>query len=81
MMQHWAQGEEKYITDKVCIRVTEVTPDRLTFEISGIGEEHIHTGGEATCVSGPVCEVCQQVYGEINASNQKQHGTAGSKRT
>ena len=45
MMQHWPKGREKYITDKVCIRVTEVTPDRLTFEISGIGEEHIHTGG------------------------------------
>ena len=74
-----AQGEEKYITDKVCIRVTEVTPDRLTFEISGIGEEHIHTGGEATCVSGPVCEVCQQVYGEINASNHKHTELRGVK--
>ena len=74
-----AQGEEKYITDKVCIRVTEVTPDRLKFEISGIGEEHIHTGGEATCVSGPVCEVCQQVYGEINASNHKHTELRGVK--
>ena len=45
-----AQREEKYITDKVCIRVTEVTPDRLTFEISGIGEEHIHTGGATLCL-------------------------------
>ena len=36
----------------------------LTFEIKGGIPEHIHSGGEATCVNRAVCEVCHEEYGE-----------------
>ena len=28
-----------------------------------------HTGGTATCVEKPVCEICGKAYGELNANN------------
>ena len=34
-------------------------------------EEISHTGGEATCVSKAVCEVCGAEYGETNPANHK----------
>ncbi len=30
-----------------------------------------HSGGEATCVSKAVCEVCKAQYGDVDATNHK----------
>lgn len=32
-------------------------------------DEAVHSGGIATCIASPVCEVCSQPYGEKNPSN------------
>ncbi len=34
-----------------------------------IVDKAAHTGGEATCISKAVCDICGEGYGEINASN------------
>lgn len=41
---------------------------------SGCGniiEQEAHKGGEATCISKAICEVCNLEYGEINNTNHK----------
>lgn len=37
------------------------------------GEALGHKGGEANCVSGPICEACGKEYGEPDADNHKLH--------
>ena len=38
-----------------------------------------HKGGEATCVTNAVCEVCGASYGDVNANNHKNTHVVGQK--
>ncbi|MDD6136020.1 MAG: InlB B-repeat-containing protein [Lachnospiraceae bacterium] len=33
-----------------------------------LDEEHVHTGGEASCAQLAICDTCHQAYGEFNAN-------------
>lgn len=65
------EGEDILITSEIAIEVTEIIGNKLTFRINGISGEHVHTGGEATCIAQAICSVCHQPYGEIDAENHK----------
>jgi hypothetical protein len=64
-------GEDIWIYGDIYIRVNSIVNNILTFEIKGGIPEHIHSGGEATCVNRAVCEVCHKEYGELNKDNHK----------
>lgn len=64
-------GEDIWIYGDIYIRVNSIVNNILTFEIKGGIPEHIHSGGEATCVNRAVCEVCHEEYGELNKDNHK----------
>ena len=66
-----AAGEDIGIYSDIYIEVESVDDNCLTFRIEGDFEEHIHTGGEATCVERAVCSVCHKEYGELNPNNHK----------
>lgn len=40
-------------------------------ELAAAGSAHRHSGGEATCVSRAVCEVCGLPYGEVDPDNHE----------
>ena len=61
-------GEDIWIYGDIYISVNSIENNILTFEIKGGIPEHIHSGGEATCVNRAVCEVC---HGELNKDNHK----------
>ncbi len=67
-----AAGEEIWITNDIGIMVTEIDGNTLTFTIEGDFKEHIHSGGEATCVKRAVCSVCNQEYGDFDP-NKHEH--------
>ena len=64
-------GEDIWIYGDIYISVNSIENNILTFEIKGGIPEHIHSGGEATCVNRAVCEVCHKEYGELNKDNHK----------
>ena len=64
-------GEDIWIYGDIYISVNSIENNILTFEIKGGIPEHIHSGGEATCVNRAVCEVCHEEYGELNKDNHK----------
>lgn len=64
-------GDDIWIYGDIYISVKSIENNTLTFEITGGIPEHIHSGGEATCVSRAVCEVCHEEYGEMNKDNHK----------
>ena len=64
-------GDDIWIYGDIYISVKSIENNTLTFEIEGGIPEHIHSGGEATCVSRAVCEVCHEEYGELNKDNHK----------
>lgn len=72
-------GKEIGITSQISISVTEIENHKLTFRITGIPGEHIHTGGEATCSAKAICTVCHQEYGEYNPENHKNTELRGVK--
>ena len=72
-------GEDIAITGQISILVTGIADHKLTFHITGISGEHVHTGGEATCSAKAICAVCHQEYGEINPENHKNTELRGAK--
>ncbi len=54
------------VTDKLKVTVTAIEGDVLTFQIEGEMEQHVHSGGQATCTKKAVCEECGKEYGEID---------------
>lgn len=72
-------GKEIGITSQISILVTEIENHKLTFRITGISGEHVHTGGEATCSAKAICSVCHQEYGEYNPENHKNTELRGVK--
>lgn len=46
--------------------VTAIEGEVLTFQIEGEMEQHVHSGGQATCTKKAVCEECGMEYGEID---------------
>lgn len=54
------------VTDKLKVTVTAIEGDVLTFQIEGEMEQHVHSGGQATCTKKAVCEECREEYGEID---------------
>ena len=66
-----AVGEDIEIYGKIKIEVTDINDNVLTFKINGDFAEHVHSGGEATCVKRAVCSECQQEYGDLNPDNHK----------
>ena len=54
------------VTDKLKVTVTAIEGDVLTFQIEGEMEQHVHSGGQATCTKKAVCEECRKEYGEID---------------
>lgn len=72
-------GKEIWITGQISISVTEIENHELTFRITGISGEHVHTGGEATCSAKAICTVCHQEYGEYNPGNHKNTELRGVK--
>ena len=71
--------EEKWITDNLSIMVTAIDGNTLTFTIEGNFAEHIHSGGQATCVSRARCSVCHQEYGEFDDSRHEHTMVRGDK--
>ena len=71
--------KEIWITGQISISVTEIENHELTFRITGISGEHVHTGGEATCSAKAICTVCHQEYGEYNPGNHKNTELRGVK--
>lgn len=53
------------VTDKLKVTVTAIEGEVLTFQIEGEMEQHVHSGGQATCTKKAVCEECREEYGEI----------------
>ena len=51
-------------------KVDETTHKR-TCQRQGCGASEIgnHAGGEATCIEGAICEICEKEYGETNPDN------------
>ena len=66
-----AEGEDISVYSDIYIEVESIEDNTLTFRIEGDFKEHIHTGGEATCVKRAVCSVCHNEYGELNPDNHK----------
>ena len=54
------------VTDKLKVTVTAIEGEVLTFQIEGEMEQHVHSGGQATCTKKAVCEECGMEYGEID---------------
>ncbi len=54
------------VTDKLKVTVTAIEGEVLTFQIEGEMEQHVHSGGQATCTKKAVCEECGKEYGEID---------------
>ena len=54
-----ADGEQKIVVTDKAGNTAEMT----------VTVNDGHTGGTATCVEKPVCEVCGKAYGELNANN------------
>ena len=54
------------VTDKLKVTVTAIEGEVLTFQIEGEMEQHVHSGGQATCTKKAVCEECREEYGEID---------------
>ena len=54
------------VTDKLKVTVTAIDGEVLTFQIEGEMEQHVHSGGQATCTKKAVCEECGKEYGEID---------------
>lgn len=71
--------EEKWITNDIGIMVTAIDGNTLTFTIEGNFAEHIHSGGQATCVSRARCSVCHQEYGELDDSRHEHTVVKGAK--
>ena len=46
--------------------VAAIEGEVLTFQIEGEMEQHVHSGGQATCMKKAVCEKCREEYGEID---------------
>ena len=46
--------------------VAAIEGEVLTFQIEGEMEQHVHSGGQATCTKKAVCEKCGKEYGEID---------------
>ena len=61
-----AVDEELELAGGIIITVTAIDGNNLTFTIKGNFAEHVHSGGEATCVKRAVCSVCHQEYGEFD---------------
>ena len=61
-----AVDEELELAGGIIITVTAIDGNNLTFTIKGNFAEHVHIGGEATCVKRAVCSVCHQEYGEFD---------------
>ena len=58
--------EELELAGGIIITVTAIDGNNLTFTIKGNFAEHVHIGGEATCVKRAVCSLCHQEYGEFD---------------
>ena len=54
------------VTDKLKVTVAAIEGEVLTFQIEGEMEQHVHSGGQATCTKKAVCEKCREEYGEID---------------
>ena len=54
------------VTDKLKVTVAAIEGEVLTFQIEGEMEQHVHSGGQATCTKKAVCEKCGKEYGEID---------------
>lgn len=54
------------VTDKLKVTVAAIEGEVLTFQIEGEMEQHVHSGGQATCTKKAVCEECREEYGEID---------------
>lgn len=54
------------VTDKLKVTVAAIEGEVLTFQIEGEMEQHVHSGGQATCTKKAVCEECGKEYGEID---------------
>ena len=54
------------VTDKLKVTVAAIEGEVLTFQIEGEMEQHVHSGGQATCTKKAVCEECGMEYGEID---------------
>ena len=61
-----AVDEELELAGGIIITVTAIDGNNLTFTIKGNFAEHVHSGGEATCVKRAICSVCHQEYGEFD---------------
>ena len=65
--------DEGYTGDKVCEDCGTTIETGTEIQAKG------HTGGEATCISKAVCDVCGLEYGEVNANNHKNVVTENEK--
>lgn len=59
-------NDSLHVTDKLKVTVTAIEGEVLTFQIEGEMEQHVHSGGQATCTKKAVCEECREEYGEID---------------
>ncbi len=59
-------GNDGYTGDIWCLDCETIIEEGQVIPATGA-----HTGGEATCISKAVCDVCSQEYGGLNANNHK----------
>ena len=59
-------GNDGYTGDIWCLDCETIIEEGQVIPATGA-----HTGGEATCISKAVCDVCSQEYGEFDDNNHK----------
>ena len=75
-----AVDEELELAGGIIITVTAIDGNNLTFTIKGNFAEHVHIGGEATCVKRAVCSVCHQEYGEFDPDKHEHTEVRNAKK-
>ena len=68
----WTMDEKTHTKTYKCCQVVDVENESHSLEegtCADCNHSHNHTGGEATCVNRPLCDICGSAYGAKNLNN------------